>query len=236
MSSRFVTLPGSPGSLTLKFVPADRRGVLDHKALGDLAHALADVDQKTLRVAVLEGARPGLFAAGASLEEVSRLDPETAGAFAERARRAFSLWESLPLTTVAFVDGACFGGALDLVLCADIIAATPRARFGHPGVVRGIVTGWGGTYRVRRRLGEAGLRRLFALAEELDADRAAANGLADILVSERSELEPFVAKWCGEEGDILREIKALSRACEGLSREQALALEEYERLFLESSR
>jgi enoyl-CoA hydratase/carnithine racemase len=237
MSSRFVALPGdSPGVFLLKFEPGDRRGVLDHKALGDLAHALEELSATNPRVCVMEGAREGLFAAGASLEEVSRLEPESAAAFALRARQAFTLWESLSATTVAFVDGACFGGALDLVLCSDIIAATDRARFGHPGIVRGIVTGWGGTYRVRRRLGEAGLRRLFALAEELDCERALANGLVDLRVDSRADLDHLLLQWSGPDGDLLRDLKSLSRACEGLSREQALAIEEYEKQLLESSR
>lgn len=228
MHSRFeLTQPSLPGVAWVSFVPRDHRGVLDAEALDSLARKLEKIRKAgSFRVAVVAGARPDLFAAGASLEDIRRLGSESAGPFADRARNAFQTLEELPLTTVAYVEGACFGGALDLVLCADLIVASPEARFAHPGVRRGIVTGWGGTFRARRRLGEAGLRRLFAEPEELSARQAEANGLVDFIVANREELDRWLAFWAGETGDLLRSLKETCRQVESLSRSQALLVEE----------
>ncbi len=227
MHSRFeLGDAGVQGVVWLSFVPKDRRGLLDAEALESLHRKLEKAQRGPARVVVLAGARSGLFAAGASLEDVRRLSQFSAGPFAGRARRAFRLLEDLPQTTVAYVEGACFGGALDLVLCTDFIVASGAARFGHPGVRRGIVTGWGGTFRARRRLGEAGLRRLFAEPDEITAQEAEANGLVDLVVESRAELDQWLTAFTGEPGDFLRSLKSTCRSTEGLSLYQALLVEE----------
>lgn len=227
-SARFDLLrASSPGIRTLRFVPADRKGVLTPEALESLRlHVEQLAADPHLRVAVLEGARPDLFAAGADLETIAVLSPHEALAFAEAGRAAFAAWESLGATTVAVVEGACFGGALDLALSSDLIVALPNARFAHPGAHRGIITGWGGTVRARERLSPTSLRELFLEAEPIPAERAFANGLVDVLLPDRSELDGYLARWAGPDGDVLRRLKEVSRATLGLPVGRALVVEE----------
>ncbi|KAA0254831.1 enoyl-CoA hydratase/isomerase family protein [Acidobacteria bacterium ACD] len=217
-----------PALRLLRFVPADRRGVLDADAFRSLAEeAGRAASDPTVTLVALLGARPGLFGAGADLEEIARMGPEEARTFAQSAREVLAAWEALAATTVAVVEGACYGGALDLVLACDLVVARPSARFGHPGVRRGIVTGWGGTARARRRLSEAALHRLFLEGEDLTASRAHANGLVDLVVHEdEPALERWLSRWAGPEGEPLRRLKSVSRAVEGLALPQALVVEE----------
>ncbi len=218
---------GAVGVASLRFVPADRRGVLDADAFASLeSFCRAAKGRPSLRVVLLRGAGDSLFAAGADLGEIAALTPESAGHFADRARDALAAWEALDATTVAHVEGACFGGALDLVLCCDLVLAGPGARFAHPGVSRGIVTGWGGTSRARRRLGEAALMHLFADGGEVDAGRALGNGLADFAVDGPAEALAMAARWAGPGGDALRDLKRVCREVEGLPLSSALAVEE----------
>lgn len=211
----------------MRFVPEDKRGALTRAALESLL-AAADVLAKDpdVRVGALHGASGEVFASGAALEEVGALEPETAGDFADLGRTALAAWEDLRATTVAVVRGACFGGALDLALASDLVFAFPSARFVHPGVLRGIVTGWGGTMRARRRLSPAALQALFAGAEPLDAERALANGLVDVLLESEQALAEELARWAGASGDALRVLKRVARATEGLTTAQALRVEE----------
>lgn len=217
-----------PALRILRFVPADRRGVLDADAFRSLAsEAVRAASDPAVTLVALVGARPGLFGAGADLEEIARMSPEEARVFAEAARDVLAEWEALAATTVAVVEGACYGGALDLVLACDLIVARPSARFAHPGVRRGIVTGWGGTVRARRRLSEAALHRLFLEGEEVSATRAHANGLVDLVLHEDGPtVERMLARWAGPEGETVRRLKRVSRAVEGLAAPQALVVEE----------
>ncbi len=226
--ARFDLLRASaPGIRTLRFVPADRKGVLTPEALESLrGHLEALSADRDLRLAVLEGARHDLFAAGADLESIAVLTPHEAVAFAELGRAAFAAWEALGATTVAVVEGACFGGALDLVLSSDLIVALPNARFAHPGAQRGIITGWGGTARARERLSPTALRELFLEAEPVPAERALANGLVDVLLPDRTALDEHLSRWAGPHGDVLRCLKEVSRATLGLPVSRALVVEE----------
>jgi enoyl-CoA hydratase/carnithine racemase len=220
--SRFDREPAPPGAVRLRFHPSDRRGVLDERALDALFDACAAVAaEPAVRLVALEGAREDLFAAGADLETIAALTPESALAFADRGRRAIGAWESLDATTVAVVRGSCFGGALDLVLASDIVLAFPGARFAHPGAQRGIVTGWGGTARAGRRLSGAALTALFADPEPIPSHLAHANGLADFLLEEGQDVAPLLARWAGPEGEPLRALKRLTRETEGLAATQA---------------
>jgi len=117
---------------------------------------------------VLASAHPTIFLAGADLREIEALDPASCGAYAALGRGVADRMSRYPAPVLAAVDGSCSGGGFDLILACDAVVASPRATFGHPGVRRGLVTGWGGTTRLDRALGAASTRR--ALLEGADLD------------------------------------------------------------------
>ena len=227
MSFRLESDGAHPAIRHLRFLPEDRRAALTREALASLSDAVARLARDpAVRVIALHGAGEELFASGAALEEIAALEAESAGAFADLGRDVLAAWEDFDATTVAVVRGVCYGGAVDLALASDLVVAFPSARFAHPGVLRGIVTGWGGTARARRRLSPAALQSLFSEAEPIEAERAVANGLADLLVDGEDALAAELARWAGPSGDALRALKRIARATEGLTRSQALVVEE----------
>ncbi len=86
---------------------------------------------------------------------------------------------ALPQITVAAINGYCFGGALDFALACKRRIASPNATFSHPGVGLGIITGWGGTQRLPRLIGEASALEMFFTAAPIMADHAFKFGLVD---------------------------------------------------------
>jgi enoyl-CoA hydratase len=145
-------------------------------------------------IVTFSSARPGLFAAGADMAEMSRFAAAAADELARLGQEVFSLIEALPSITVALIDGDCFGGALDLAMAFDLRFATPRSRFSHPGARLGIVTGYGGTSRWRRLFDRSAARKLFLGNPVVAAGEAQQLGLVDI-VSENfaSELDRLAA-------------------------------------------
>jgi enoyl-CoA hydratase/carnithine racemase len=83
--------------------------------------------------------------------------------------------------TIAGVNGFCYGGALDLTLACDRRIATPNAVFAHPGAGLGIITGWGGTQRLPRLIGESNALEMFFTAGRIDAARALTIGLVEAI-------------------------------------------------------
>jgi enoyl-CoA hydratase/carnithine racemase len=119
------------------------------------------------------------FASGANIRELGALTPLTANEFARRGQRLMQKIGDAPQLTVAAVNGYCMGGGLDLVLACNLRCASPSALFAHPGARLGIITGWGGTQRLPRLIGQARALEMFATARRVTADEAFEIGLVN---------------------------------------------------------
>ena len=120
-----------------------------------------------------------VFASGADLREIEKVTKETAREFALRGQILMNQICNSNKVTVAAINGFCFGGALDLALACNKRIASPNARFSHPGANLGIMTGWGGTQRLPRLIGEAKALEMFLTAKRVDAGEALNIGLID---------------------------------------------------------
>lgn len=169
-------------------VRTERRGdalwvVLDRPAVGnavdvatiDALEAILDAAEAdpSLRSLVLTGSG-GNFCAGADIAENGRRI--ATGAIEEtwvvlgRAADVTDRLAALPFPVIAAVDGVAFAGGFELVLCADIVVATDRARFADGHVAHGFVPGWGSTARAPAKLGPAMAARLLIGGDTLTAD------------------------------------------------------------------
>jgi enoyl-CoA hydratase/carnithine racemase len=102
---------------------------------------------------------------------------------------AFNAFESLPIPTVAAVQGLCFGGGLELVARADIVFAGETARFGHPEQSIGIVTLLGGIYRVAAKVGRAKAYEWALTSEQVPAAEMERRGLINRVVADGTLLD-----------------------------------------------
>lgn len=129
-----------------------------------------------------------VFASGADIRELSSLTPESAREFAARGQRLFQqIADARPLT-VAAVNGFCMGGGLDLALACRVRVASPAAVFAHPGARLGIITGWGGTQRLPRAVGDALAFEMMLTGRRLSGTEAHAAGLVHRLSERPLEL------------------------------------------------
>jgi enoyl-CoA hydratase len=90
---------------------------------------------------------------------------------------------------VGVLNGAAFGGALELAMACDWRIARRGARLGMPAARLGVVYAPDGLRRFAAALGPARARRLFLTGAPVDADEALAIGLVDQVV-EPEELWP----------------------------------------------
>ncbi|MEM8755012.1 MAG: enoyl-CoA hydratase/isomerase family protein [Pseudomonadota bacterium] len=88
-------------------------------------------------------------------------------------------WAEVEPITIAAVSGWCVGGGLALALSCDLRVASAEAVFYAPEVERGMNMSWGSVPRAVDLVGPARAKRLLALAEKVDAARAAEWGLVD---------------------------------------------------------
>lgn len=153
----------------------------------DMWRAVADnadrvrADRK-IRVVVVRG-RGGHFSAGADIAQLGRsLASDAEGghyrATNARAERALS---SLPLPTVAAIEGFCIGGGVQLALSCDLRVATSSSRFAITPAKLGIAYPAAALQRLVAAVGPSHASELLLTADMIDAPRAHAIGLVNRL-------------------------------------------------------
>jgi enoyl-CoA hydratase len=169
-------------ALVIRFNRPEIRNPLSVGVLDEIKAALTSLGGNTERI-VFTGT-DNIFASGANLNEIAAVDSASAREFAERGQRLMGQIADLPQTTIAAINGPCYGGALDLVLACDTRIAAPGATFCHPGAGLGIITGWGGTQRLPRLIGRANALEMFFTASPISARRAEGIGLINALADD----------------------------------------------------
>ena len=181
------------GRLVFACQGAEKPATLDVQVLNELDTKLAGVESLTgsLRVLVVHSASPKYFIVGADVTALKTLDEETIVPWVQRGHEVFNRLEALPLPVVARVEGYALGGGLELAMACDLIIASPSARFGQPEARLGFVAGWGGSYRLPRRVGIARAKELFFTGRVVDAEEAYRIGLVDF-VGSGDELDAYL--------------------------------------------
>lgn len=172
------------GALHVRLNRPDKRNALTGDMLDALHAAVDRVEAERLPVLVLSGAA-GVFCAGADIASYSGAidDPDALASFGARAKSLVHRLSRTPAVVVALVDGVAMGGGFELVLAADLVVATDRARFGLPEIRLGLIPGWEGTQRLARHLGPNRAKEAIFLARVLSADQLAAAGLVSRVVA-----------------------------------------------------
>ena len=173
-------------SLIVRFVRPETRNPLSVDVLERLNEIVDDLPSDIAKL-IFTGS-DDVFASGADLREIANANTGTAREFALNGQSLMQKIADLSVNTIAVVNGYCFGGALDLALACDIRVASPNAEFCHPGANLGIITGWGGTQRLSRLLGEATALEMFMTAKRVGAKEALTVGLIDAVSEDPLDL------------------------------------------------
>lgn len=131
-----------------------------------------------VRVLVITGSGKA-FCAGADLKEIQNFTPESAREFSLFGHQTFSILESLRCPVVAALNGHAMGGGLELACSCDLIWASTDALLGQPENKVGMISGWGGTFRLAERVGVGQAKQLLFTARAITAEEALRIGLVD---------------------------------------------------------
>jgi enoyl-CoA hydratase len=149
---------------------------LDSALLDALADALRQVDQ-AVRVVVL-GGRGSAFCAGADVNELRALNPQTAREFIGRVHVACDAVRKLAVPVVAQLHGAVIGAGLELAAACDLRVAQRGTRFAMPEVRLGIPSVVEAAL-LPRLIGSGRAAWLVLTGEAIDAERAQQWGLVE---------------------------------------------------------
>jgi enoyl-CoA hydratase len=177
--SNAVIIEEADRNVIVRFNRPEIRSPLSISVLETVAAIVDDIERRDYIGRMIFTGVGTVFASGADLREIAELDAETAREFALRGQNLMKRISELNAATIAAVNGICFGGALDLALACDRRIASPQAMFSHPGADLGIMTGWGGTQRLSRLVGEAVSLEMFFTAKRVNSNEAMLIGLVD---------------------------------------------------------
>lgn len=160
---------------------------INDEVLDELNILLQDIAKRDdLTGLVIHSVKEKGFIAGADVKTFTQLsDPEKLVAFLRKGQTVFSRLESLPIPTVAMINGFCMGGGLELALaCTYRIASDNKdTRLGLPEVLLGIHPGWGGTVRLPKLIGGFNaLSQIMLTGSGIAAKRAKTLGFVDDVV------------------------------------------------------
>jgi 2-(1,2-epoxy-1,2-dihydrophenyl)acetyl-CoA isomerase len=183
---------GTGSVVTITMCNQRRRNALSHAMFQQLRRILEETALSDATAVVLTGDGDH-FCTGLDLSPgaVSDLTPQEGMELV--ASIAMGLYE-LPQLVIARVDGDAFGGGLGLVLGADLVVASERARFGATFVNRGLVPDFGTSWLLPRTVGARTTAEMLLLGRSIDAEHALALGLVNDVTSV-SELDERIEKW-----------------------------------------
>lgn len=166
-----------------------------YEQLGEICAELRG--DPALRVAVFRGAGGKAFVAGTDIAQFLEFTSGEDGlAYEARMEAYLGALESLPMPTLAVVEGWAIGGGLAIAACCDLRIATPGSRFGVP-IARtlGNCLSVANTARLVAALGVARAKRILLMAEMIGAEEALAGGFVAELV-EPADIDRRIAELC----------------------------------------
>ena len=167
---------------------------LNSEVLSDLDELVRTVSADAdIRALVITGSGEKAFVAGADIGEMSTLTPAEGEAFGKHGNDVFRKLETLPIPTIAAVNGFALGGGCELSMSCDIRLCADTAVFGQPAAALGITPGFGGTHRLARLVSPGMAKQLIYTAKNIKADEAYRIGLVNA-VYPLDELLPAAEK------------------------------------------
>jgi enoyl-CoA hydratase len=149
--------------------------------LGEAANEIATRDD--IAGAIVTGAGPKAFVAGADIGELAPLKPLEAKAVAKKGQIVFRKIETCGKPVVAAVNGFALGGGCELAMACHVRVASEKAKFGQPEVKLGLIPGYGGTQRLPRLVGKGRALEMIMTGRMVGADEALQMGLVSKVVS-----------------------------------------------------
>jgi len=166
--------------LTITINRPDKLNALNAQVFDDLNNILDEIEKKPeIRSAIITGAGPKAFVAGADISEFSDFSKEQAMVMAKRGQDIFFRIERCNKPIIAAVNGFALGGGCELSMACHFRIASENAKFGQPEVNLGLIPGYGGTQRLVQLIGKGRALELLMSGNMIDAHEAKEFGLVN---------------------------------------------------------
>jgi len=170
--------PHGPHVVVITIDNQPRMNAMTRPMMAELARLWDELERGPCRCIVLTRAGERAFTAGADMSGDLSASEDTA----RIVNHALLKHHVYTKPIVAAVNGDCAGGGVELLLCTDIRAAAPHARFGLPEVKWSVYPFGGATIKLVQQIGYVHAMELLLTARLIDAAEAARLGLINRVV------------------------------------------------------
>jgi len=161
----------------------DKLNALNKDVFTDINNVLHEIENNAeIKSAIITGAGPKAFVAGADISEFGKLNKEQAIAMSKKGQDIFLRIENSPKPIIAAVNGFALGGGCELAMACHFRIAAENAKFGQPEVNLGLIPGYGGTQRLTQIVGKGRSIELLISGNMIDANTALQYGLVNYVV------------------------------------------------------
>ena len=169
------------GICTITINRPDKLNALNKTVVAELSNVIDEVNNNPeIKSAIITGAGPKAFVAGADISEFLQLNANEGEELARRGQKnVFDKIENSPKPIVAAVNGFALGGGCELALSCHFIYASENAKFGQPEVNLGLIPGYGGTQRLTQLLGRNRSMELIMTGNMISAKEAMEYGMVN---------------------------------------------------------
>ena len=157
-------------------------------------------DDSTIKALVIDSAKKNIFIAGADIKEIEKLkDEKEVYEALIQVHRIFNKLENLKIPTIAYINGACMGGGLELALACKyrVLSTNEKTKLAFPEIKLGIFPGFAGTIRAPKLIGLVNSLDLILTGKTIDAKKAYRINLADVIFDDSQKefmLDDFIKK------------------------------------------
>lgn len=176
--------------LTITVNRPDKLNAINATVMSELGQVMDEVyTNKEIRSAIITGAGPKAFIAGADISEFNGIKKEGTE-LSRKGQEIFFKIERSPKPVIAAINGFALGAGCEVAMSCHIRIASSNAKFGQPEVNLGLIPGYGGTQRLIHLIGRGRALELLLTANMIDANTALQYGL----VTHVTEQENLLSK------------------------------------------
>lgn len=173
------------------------RNALNWAAQEQFAERVAAASQdRSLRVLIITGAGHQAFVAGGDLKELAQYGDQAGGERLNRVMgQALAQLTALPVPVIAAVNGDAYGGGCEIITACDLRLAAAHAHFQFAQIRNALTTGWGGTARLVRLIGQSRAMELLLTGRTMTSQEAHAVGLLHEVVAPGQDVLVVAQQW-----------------------------------------
>ncbi len=187
---------------TLEFdLQNEKVNKLSFEVLKELNLKLDEISSNSnIKILIIKSLKENIFIAGADINEIKEFkNKEEVYTALLEGDNILNKIENLKIPTIAYINGACMGGGLELALaCKYRIATTNKStKFAFPEIKLGFFPGLGGTQRAPKLIGLISAMDLILTGKTIDSLKAYKIGLIDEYFDEgqeKSKIAAFISK------------------------------------------